>query len=75
MTQAELNDLPEWQTEFGAKEHLINGKLYMVPVLSPQVVLWTNEDEPCATIDINGQRWRIGWHKGVCYKRKVLCTE
>lgn len=58
MTQEELDQIEETGT-FGAEERVINGQRVRVPVLRDAGVLWTRDDEPCAVIDTNGERWRI----------------
>jgi hypothetical protein len=67
MTQAELDALPT-MGGFGMEQRVIDGKTVNVPVMEPVYVLWTEPDEPCAVVDSDGTRWRIGWYQGTRYK-------
>lgn len=70
MTQQELDALPEDGT-FGSRDEMRDGKLIRIPVLFTVGALWSAPDEPEMVRDNTGDYWRVGWAKGVRYKRRM----
>lgn len=70
MTQAELDALPE-DGAFTFLTEIRAGQQVRVPLIKTVGALWTEDDETCAVIDSQGQRWRVGWSGGVRYKRRA----
>lgn len=68
MTQQELDSLPEMG---GIGEEPVPDRPGWVrPVVRPNFVLWSHDDDPIAVTDSQGLVWSIGWYNGVKYKRR-----
>lgn len=71
MTQEEFDRIPEWSSDIGREERVIDGKRVWIPVLAADPgAQWYEEDEIPGCVDPNGRYWRFVKVDGTLYKQR-----
>jgi hypothetical protein len=65
VTQEELDTLPEC----GGIGYIVEGNR-RIPFAQNSFALYQGPDDPLMVLDLDGQRWTVGWAHGKRWKRK-----